>query len=150
MSGQPVLLFFAVCASAAQGAGADDRRVGFETGDDRIEVRIGDRPFATYVFRDEHIPRPYFCNVHTPGGVQVTRHHPPREDDLRDHDALHPGIWLAFGDLSGNDSWRLKARVEHAGFVEPPQAESSGGGSPVPVARRAPETVPIVSKAPRR
>ncbi len=126
MPGRSVLLLFAACTCVTQ-AGADDLRVRFATGDERLEVRIGDRPFATYVFRDETITRPFFCNVHTPRGVQVTRHHPPREDDLRDHDALHPGIWLAFGDLGGNDSWRLKARVEHVEFVEPPHAESSRG-----------------------
>jgi hypothetical protein len=52
--------------------------------------------------------------------VPVTRHHPPQPGDLDDHATFHPGIWLAFGDLSGADSWRLKARVEHAGFVESP------------------------------
>jgi hypothetical protein len=52
--------------------------------------------------------------------VLVTRNHPPQPGDLNDHATFHPGVWLAFGDLSGADSWRLKARVEHVEFIEPP------------------------------
>lgn len=85
-----------------------------------IEISIRGEPFATYVFRDPEIPRPYFAHVRAPGGIQVTRHHPPSEGDPQDHATLHPGIWLAFGDLSGHDSWRLKARVESEGIVEGP------------------------------
>ena len=29
-------------------------------------------------------------------------------------------LWLAFGDLSGQDFWRNKARIVHVRFVEPP------------------------------
>ena len=79
------------------------------------------RPVATYVFRDDKILRPYFANVHAPGGIQVTRNHPPVPNvDATDHDTMHPGVWLAFGDLSGQDFWRNKARIVHVRFVEPP------------------------------
>jgi hypothetical protein len=40
-----------------------------------------------------------------------------------DHPDFHPGIWLAFGDINGEDFWRNKARVRHGGFV----AEPAGG-----------------------
>jgi hypothetical protein len=40
--------------------------------------------------------------------------------DAVDHDTMHPGIWLAFGEISGADFWRNKGRMEHVGFVEPP------------------------------
>jgi DUF1680 family protein len=61
--------------------------------------------------------------------VRVTRNHPPDAGaDPGDHAALHPGLWLAFGDLSGADSWRNKAPVEHEAFVEPP-AGGDGRGS---------------------
>jgi hypothetical protein len=33
---------------------------------------------------------------------------------------MHPGVWLAFGDLNGHDFWRNKARIVHVRFVEPP------------------------------
>ena len=69
--------------------------------------RIGGEPAATYVYRDETITRPYFAHVHAPGGMPLTRNHPPiAGTDPTDHAALHPGLWLAFGDLSGADDWR--------------------------------------------
>ena len=41
--------------------------------------------------------------------MQVTRHHPPIEgQDRVDHGTFHPGIWMAFGDISGSDYWRLE------------------------------------------
>jgi hypothetical protein len=82
---------------------------------------------ATYVYADEKITRPYFCDVYGPGGVRLTRNHPPQEGDLGDHATMHPGIWLAFGDISGNDYWRLKARTVHDGFVEEPTGRGGFG-----------------------
>jgi len=105
---------------------ADAAPVRFDQRSDRVIVSAGKRPLATYVFRDDKISRPYFAHVHTPDGQQVTRHHPPRKDDSQDHATFHPGIWMAFGDLNGQDDWRLKAPVVHDRFVEPPQ---SGPGS---------------------
>jgi hypothetical protein len=86
-------------------------------------TRSGD-PVATYVFRDEKTLRPYFANVHAPGRVKVTRNHPPVAGvDATDHDTMHPGIWLAFGDISGEDFWRNKGRIEHVRFTEPPMVK---------------------------
>jgi hypothetical protein len=86
-----------------------------------VIITDGGRPVATYVFRDDQIWRPYFAHVHAPGGIQVTRNHPPLPNvDATDHDTMHPGVWLAFGDLSGQDFWRNKARIEHERFSEPP------------------------------
>jgi hypothetical protein len=118
-----------VAGVAAPIAHADEPPpIAFQTHSDRVEIRVNDRPFATYVFRDEKIPRPYFCNVHSPSGTLVTRPHPPGSDELDDHAQMHPGIWMAFGDLSGHDSWRLKAPVEHGEFVALPRAGQSGQG----------------------
>jgi len=105
----------AACAVAA------DETFKFEEREDRLVISHNERPVATYVFRDEKIRRPYFAHVHAPGGTQVTRHHPPRPGiDAVDHDTMHPGIWLAFGDLGGADFWRNKGRVQHTRFVESP------------------------------
>src|SRR4051812_35437067 len=41
---------------------------------------------------------------------------------------MHPGLWMAFGDLSGADSWRNKDRIRHAGFVEEPRGGPGRGG----------------------
>jgi len=85
-----------------------------------LTIRSGEHGVLRYVYQDEAVKRPYFCDVKTPSGIQVTRNHPPAEGDLQDHATYHPGIWLAFGDLSGADSWRGKAVVEHVEFLEKP------------------------------
>jgi hypothetical protein len=54
----------------------------------------------------------------TPSGIQVTRNHPPIEGkDSPDHDTFHPGIWLTFAGINGNDYWRLKQKTEHEMYV---------------------------------
>jgi hypothetical protein len=52
----------------------------------------------------------------------VTRNHPPRESDFQDHETYHPGIWWGFGDVGGNDYWRMKAKIIGGQFVEEPTA----------------------------
>jgi len=93
-----------------------------------IEIAVGGKPFATFVYDGSKITRPYFADVLAPDGTQVTRHNPPiAGQDTMDHPEFHPGIWMAFGDISGNDYWRLKARVEHDGFAERPQSAPGSG-----------------------
>ena len=115
-----LVVFFAYTRCVA----VERDRVSFGTESGKILIVIGGKPMATYVYDDEKIPRPYFANVRAPGGVQVTRNHPPIEGkDPVDHAEYHPGIWLAFEDLSGADFWRNRARVEHVEFVQ----QTSGG-----------------------
>ena len=91
---------------------------------DRLNITHSGKPIAEFVFRDAKILRPYFANVHAPNGLQVTRSHPPIPGvDAVDHDTMHPGIWLAFGELSGHDFWRNKGRIEHLQFVDRPKME---------------------------
>ena len=54
-------------------------------------------------------------------GLQVTRNYPPQASDGADHPLMHPGIWMGFGHLDGQDYWRLQAKVLHDGFVQPPK-----------------------------
>lgn len=103
--------------------------VSFDRADDAVVLRIGDARVGRYVLRDAAVPRPYFVDLKTLGGRQVTRVHPPREgQDAVDHPGMHTGLWLSFGDLNGNDYWRLKARTEHVRFVEDPKGEAGRGG----------------------
>ena len=107
----------------------------FEQGGDSLLIKLDGAPLATYLFRHDKLTRPALVNVHTPGGIQVTRNFPPRLLQDRDpgyagdegmiHPVMHAGIWLGFGDLNGQDYWRLKAQVKHDGFVQPPQADGS-------------------------
>ncbi len=120
----PTQLVLAVlrCTSAD----SPQQKLSIETREDRLIIRFGEMEIAHYVFRDATIPRPYFAHVKTPGGTQATRSHPPVEGkDATDHATMHPGIWLAFGDLDGEDFWRNKASIEHVKFVETPQASDS-------------------------
>lgn len=87
----------------------------------RLQFALRGQAIAEYVYADSEIWRPYFCHVRTPSGREVTRHHPPRQGvDADDHATMHPGIWLAFGDINGQDFWRNKARIEHVRFTQPP------------------------------
>ena len=93
-----------------------------------LAIRIGDIEVADFVYRDQHVSRPYLAHVKTTSGIQVTRQHPPRKgQDAVDHEGVHTGIWLSFGDLSGCDYWRLKARTEHVRFSEPPKGGTGRG-----------------------
>ncbi len=110
------------CAAGAVG------RIEFDVQPDHVLVRVDERDLATYVHRDSRIPRPYFKDLYAPGGIQVTRNHPPREGvDPTDHAEYHPGLWLAFGDLGGADFWRNKAAVRHVEFIKPPVSDERKG-----------------------
>lgn len=110
------------------GTAIAEQPIGFVQQPGALEIRIGERPFARYVFTDASIQRPYFCDVHAPNGIQVTRRNPPVEgEDPTDHAELHPGLWLAFGDINGYDFWRNKGRVEHMEFVSAPKADGHRG-----------------------
>ncbi len=62
-------------------ASADEFRL--EQREDRLVITDGPTPVAEYVFKDGKILRPYFANVHAPGGIPVTRTHPPDPERIR-------------------------------------------------------------------
>ncbi len=97
----------------------------FEQNEDRLRITHSGQSVADFVFRDDKILRPYFANASVPGGGKVTRNHPPvAGQDATDHDTMHPGLWLAFGDISGVDFWRNKGRIDHVRFTEPPAVKN--------------------------
>lgn len=109
-------------------AAGDEPGVRFTRTADRVEIAVGSQRVASYIFGDKEILRPYFTGVATTSGRQVTRNHPPREGlDPTDHATMHPGIWVAFGDLGGADFWRNKGHVVQRRFDEEPKAEGSRG-----------------------
>jgi hypothetical protein len=116
-----------ICPSGADLQG-EKPVVAFEDAPNKLIITIGGKPFAHYVYEDSDTTRPYFAHVKTPSGIQATRNHPPIKGvDAMDHKTLHPGLWLAFGDISGHDYWRMKAKVKHGGFVEQPQSYPGKG-----------------------
>ncbi|MEQ2007624.1 MAG: DUF6807 family protein [Limisphaerales bacterium] len=93
---------------------------------DRLVITHGAKPVAHFVFKDAAILRPYFAHVHAPDGSQVTRTYPPvAGKDAVDHATMHPGVWLAFGDMSGNDFWRNKAVMRHERFSAAPVVQAA-------------------------
>jgi hypothetical protein len=119
---------FALAAADGDAGGV----LACEEHNNRLVITSDDRPVMWYVFGDGRILRPYFAHVRAPSGVQVTRQHPPRQGvDATDHDTMHPGIWLAFGDINGHDFWRNKGHIEHVRFIVSPSADAerltSGG-----------------------
>lgn len=112
----------------AQAQRVDQPAVAFAMRPDGLAITIGGKPFAVYVFEDGATTRPFFKDLHAPDGTQVTRNYPPVEGkDRTDHATMHPGLWMAFGDLSSADFWRNKDRIRHAGFVEEPRGGPGRG-----------------------
>ncbi|MBN2329946.1 MAG: PmoA family protein [Candidatus Omnitrophica bacterium] len=107
-----------------------DPLVRFQKENSTMRISIGGDYFGSYVYQDDKILRPYFCDLHAPGGIRVTRNHPPVEGvDRTDHDEMHPGLWMAFGDINGSDFWRNKARVKFLRFIREPQDDEVGAFS---------------------
>ncbi len=102
-----------VCAFP-DGVSAQAKEWRVEEKRDRWLFQWGEVEVASFVFDDPKILRPYFCNLKTLDGVQVTRNHPPVAGvDADDHSDMHPGLWLGFGDVSGEDFWRNRGKMQH-------------------------------------
>jgi hypothetical protein len=115
-------------ASAQIAAEQSPERIDFVRGGGRLAVVIDGMPVAVYSFESARFSRPCFHDVRTTTGLQVTRPTPPIAGfDLVDHDTMHPGIWMSFGDISGCDYWRHKAIVKHIEFLAKPQGVAGTG-----------------------
>ncbi|MHC4646173.1 MAG: DUF6807 family protein, partial [Planctomycetota bacterium] len=106
----------------------DGPAVAFKYVPSGLQITIDGKPFASYYTGTSKIPRPYFAHVKTPSGIQASRNHPPIEGkDSTDHDVFHPGIWLTFAGINGNDYWRLDKKTEHEMFIGQPQGGTGKG-----------------------
>ncbi len=115
-----ILLLGGVLQGAAQ--------IAFQREEGQMQITVDGNRFATYVWNDPVTTRPYFKHLHAPGGkVQLTRNHPPKPGDIGDHETYHPGLWWGFGDVGGNDYWRLKARSIGGDFIEKPKGGEDRG-----------------------
>jgi hypothetical protein len=92
----------------------------FEQKADRLSVKLNGRDFATYLHRHKELTRPGWVHVYSPSGIRVTRDFPPKDEKAADHKFMHPGIWISFGHLDGEDYWRLTSRTRHVEFAEKP------------------------------
>lgn len=119
-----VLLVLAVAFGSVPNSAAGEPKWSVHEKPGVLELLDAGQPMGEFVFKDSQILRPHFRNLRAPGGLQVTRNQPPIEgQDADDHADMHPGVWLAFGDVSGQDFWRNKASIRHDRFLIAPQAK---------------------------
>jgi len=95
-----------------------------------LHLSLDQKQIATYLLDHEKLTRRAFVNLKTPSGIQVTRNFPARAPEDLDpgykgkqgiiHPHMHPGLWMSFGWIDGNDYWRLSSKVKHEGFFEEP------------------------------
>jgi hypothetical protein len=122
-----LLTLLATQVTLAQDRDSTRSSFSVEQSNDRLVIKLNGKEFGSFVFRDAEVRRPYFCNLHSSTGVKVTRNHPPIEgQDQVDHATMHPGVWLAFGDINGFDFWRNKASIQHVDFSKKPSVSQSG------------------------
>jgi hypothetical protein len=71
----------------------------------RVDVRVGDAPFTSYVW-PERLTKPVLFPIRSAGGSFVTRGFPldPRPGERVDH-PHQVGLWFTHGDVDGIDFW---------------------------------------------
>ena len=121
-----------------QKVSGDRQGFWFQESDAALQINYGKQPIATYLKDHPVLTRRALVNVHTPGGLQVTRNFPPRKPEDIDpghankfriiHPNMHPGLWISFGDLNGNDYWRLTSKVVFDRYLELPSGDKNTGG----------------------
>jgi putative membrane-bound dehydrogenase-like protein len=99
----------------------------FEKKPDRLAVKLNGHELATYLHSHKEMTRPGWVHVDSPSGIQMTRDFPPK-DDSGDHKFMHPGIWISFEHLDGEDYWRLQSRTKHVEFAEDPWSKPGQAG----------------------
>jgi hypothetical protein len=113
----------AAAENAPENPAEVSRQFAAEEKEGRLVITCGGRQIGDYVFADYRVRRPHFQNLRAMDGTQVTRRHPPvAGQDAVDHADMHPGLWLAFGDVGGEDFWRNKGTIRHDRFTARPAA----------------------------
>lgn len=93
-----------------------------DTGDDKLEVKIGGKLFTRYHYSTE-FPRPFLYPFIGPKETAVTRNFPMRSDvpgEEHDH-PHHRSVYVAYGEVNGTDNWSEEpnhAWIRHIEFEE--------------------------------
>jgi hypothetical protein len=101
--------------------------VTFGQNDNTLQVRIDGKTFASYVWQDRAVRRPYLAQVHAPNGKQVTRTRPSRVRTPPTTSPCTPASGSPSATWGGADFWRTKGTVQHVEFVDKPKATKDGG-----------------------
>ena len=97
----------------------ESRSFNFERNNaDKLTINLGKQPIATYLIDDPILTRRGLINIKSPSGIPITRPFPAPKNE--DHSNMHPGIWLSYGWIDGNDYWRLKSKVKFENFLQEP------------------------------
>jgi hypothetical protein len=92
---------------------------------EELVLKDGERVFARFSWKDEGCKRPFFYDFSAPDGTALTRNYPPKEGvDSTDHSTMHGGIWLAFGDINGEDFWRNRGSIVQKEFIKMPEVSN--------------------------
>jgi len=94
----------------------------YQQDDTKLSIWLDGVKITDYLMDHPQLTRRAFIHVTSHTGIQVSRNFPPKPSDSDDHLLMHPGIWMGFGHLDGQDYWRLKAKVVHDKFIKPPNA----------------------------
>lgn len=115
----PALFFSFLFVSGLNTLGDDaDSPIKAELKAGHLLLSCSNLPLGEFWFDHPKILRPFFANLRAPDGTRVTRTFPPIEGiDAMDHADMHPGLWLGFGDLGGEDFWRNKGKIRHNRFI---------------------------------
>lgn len=92
---------------------------------DRLAIHLGGGPAADAIFKNEQTARPQVQNLPAPSGQPGMRQPPPAATAPPAHAPIHPGRWLAFGDINGQDLWRNQGWIELVKWATAPAL--SGG-----------------------
>ena len=102
----------------------ESRSFSFERNNaDKLTINLGKQPIATYLIDDPILSRRGLINIKSPSGIPVTRPFPAPKNE--DHANMHPGIWLSYGWIDGNDYWRLKSKVKFEKFLQKPTSNKN-------------------------
>ena len=109
---------------------ANEEEFTFQQEGKELHLHLGKTRVATYLLGHEKLTRRAFVNVRTPSGIKITRNFPPRRPEDIDpssrdnqriiHPVMHPGLWMSFGWIDGNDYWRLTSKVQFEKYLEEP------------------------------
>lgn len=114
------------CLFVADTAGGAEPKLTTKSVENGTIILAQDQPLATFFSADEKVLRPFYAHVLSPDGKAITRIYPPKAGEPGDHADMHPGIWLAFGDLNGFDFWRNKGHVKCVKLPGDPEPTDDG------------------------